>query len=137
MSAPHPLSILWAAPTSLVGVALGTFALLSGGRCRRGSCALEFHGGALRWIPKLTPVCAEAMAIGHVIVAIDEAAMEVCREHELIHVRQAQLWGPFFLPAYFAASALAWARGRHFYEDNWFEADARRRTSRVGPISDT
>jgi hypothetical protein len=70
------------------------------------------------------------MAIGHVIVAVDEAAMEVCREHELVHVRQAERWGPFFLPAYFGASALAWARGGHYYQDNWFELDARRREIR-------
>ena len=122
--------ILWAAPTSLIGAAFGAAALLSGGRMRRTAAALEFHGGALRWISRLTPVRADAMAIGHVIVAVDEAAMEVCREHELVHVRQAERWGPFFLPAYFGASALAWARGGHYYQDNWFELDARRREIR-------
>jgi hypothetical protein len=124
---PHPVSVLWAAPTSLVGAALGILAISSGGRFRRTAHALEFHGGALRWIPALTPVRASAMAIGHVIVAIDERTLHAHRNHELIHVRQAELWGPFFLPAYFAASALAWMRGGHFYTDNWFEVDARRR----------
>lgn len=71
------------------------------------------------------------MAIGHVIVAIDEPTLDAHRDHELMHVRQAELWGPFFLPAYFAASAVAWARGRHFYEDNWFETDARRQDPRA------
>ena len=132
MKRPHPLSVLWAAPTSLIGLAAGAVALLSGGRVRRTVCALEFHGGALRLIRSLTPVHAAAMAIGHVIVAVDERTLHACREHELVHVRQAELWGPFFLPAYFAASALAWARGRHFYRDNWFELDARGPTRKTG-----
>jgi hypothetical protein len=127
------LSILWAAPTSLVGAALGALAVLSGGRCRRTAGVLEFHGGGLRLIPRLTPVRARAMAIGHVILAVDERALQCSREHELVHVRQAEIWGPFFVPAYFAASALAWARGGHYYEDNWFELDARRRSEIAAP----
>lgn len=98
---------------------------------RRAAGVLEFHGGLLRLIPALTPVQASAMAIGHVIVAIDEATLHAYRDHELVHVRQAERWGPFFLPAYFGSSALAWARGRHFYEDNWFEVDARRQAPHV------
>ena len=128
---PGLFAIIWAAPTSLVGLALGVAAMLSGGGLRRGGRALEFHGGLLRLIPKLTPVRASAMAIGHVIVATDERKLEAYRDHELIHVRQAERWGPLFLPAYFAASALAWIRGRHFYEDNWFEVDARRHAPHV------
>lgn len=128
---PRLWPLLWAAPTSLVGLALGGFALLSGGRARRAGPVLEFHGGALRLIPRLTPVQASAMAIGHVIVAIDERTLHAYRDHELVHVGQAERWGPFFLPAYVGASALAWARGGHFYEDNWFEVDARRRAPHV------
>ena len=128
---PGLLPVLWAAPTSLVGLVFGGIALLSGGGLRREAQALEFHGGLLRLIPRLTPVQASAMAIGHVIVAIDERTLDAYRDHELIHVRQAEQWGPFFLPAYFAASALAWARGGHFYEDNWFEVDARRHAPHV------
>ena len=131
MKRPHAFAVLWAAPTSLVGAALGVLALASGGGFRRTAHTLEFHGGALRLIPALTPVRATAMAIGHVIVAVDEPTLHAYRDHELVHVRQAELWGPFFLPAYFAASALAWARGGHFYQDNWFESDARRRAPHV------
>ncbi|MEZ5366560.1 MAG: hypothetical protein R2748_30535 [Bryobacterales bacterium] len=127
--------IVWAAPTSLVGLAIGSFALFTGGRLRRNANALELYGGALRWITRLTPVRADAMAIGHVIVAVDEAAMEVCRDHELVHVRQAETWGPLFIPAYFGASAWAWLRGGHYYLDNWFEQDARRRSSRLNAPS--
>ena len=125
------MAIVWAAPTSLVGVALGAVALLSGGRMRRAAGALELYGGALRLIPALTPVRASAMAIGHVIVATDERVLNAHRDHEMVHVRQAELWGPFFLPAYFGASALAWLSGGDYYLDNWFEVDARRRASPV------
>ena len=125
---PRLLPLLWAGPTSLVGLAL---AVLSGGRLHRRGYALEFHGGLLEWIPRVTPIQARAMAIGHVIVAVDARTLEAYRDHELVHVRQAERWGPFFLPAYFGASALAWARGGHFYEDNWFEADARRQATHV------
>jgi hypothetical protein len=46
------------------------------------------------------------------------------RAHERAHVRQAERWGPFFLPAYFLASVLVAARGGHYYRDNRFERDA-------------
>ncbi len=123
----------WAAPTTLVGLLLGGLALVTGGGVRREAEALEFHGGALRLIPKLTPVHAKAMAIGHAIVAVDERTLHAYRDHEMIHVRQAERWGPLFLPAYLAASGWAWLRGGHFYLDNWFEADARRHAPHVVP----
>jgi hypothetical protein len=67
------------------------------------------------------------MTLGHVVLGTDQAALEQTRAHELAHVRQAERWGPLFLPAYLAASAWAWLAGRHYYRDNWFERDARRR----------
>ena len=57
--------------------------------------------------------------------------MDRCRAHELVHVRQAELLGPLFIPAYFGASVWAVLRGRHLYRDNWFEVDARRRSEDV------
>ena len=54
------------------------------------------------------------------------ASLEELRDHEQAHVRQAERWGPVFIPAYLAASMLAWSRGGHYYRDNWFERDARR-----------
>ncbi|MCB9384835.1 MAG: hypothetical protein H6509_09475 [Bryobacterales bacterium] len=121
------IPILWAAPTSLVGLAIGSFALFTGGRLRRNAHTLEFYGGALHWITRLTPVRADAMALGHVIVAVDERSLSASRDHERVHVRQAEIFGPLFIPAYCLASAWAWASGRHYYFDNWFEVDARRR----------
>lgn len=121
------LLYLWAAPTTLIGLALGAGALLTGGYVRRRGGTLEFHGG---WLDKLlaaTPAGATAMTVGHVILGRHQEGLDRCRAHELIHVRQAELFGPLFIPAYFAASAWALLRGRHLYRDNWFEVDARRR----------
>jgi hypothetical protein len=49
--------------------------------------------------------------------------------HECEHIRQWQRLGPLYLPAYFASSALAFARRRKPYWDNAFEAAARRRVA--------
>ena len=39
--------------------------------------------------------------------------------------RQAERWGPFFLPAYVLASLAVGLRGRRWYLDNPFEIEAR------------
>jgi len=46
--------------------------------------------------------------------------------HECEHIRQWRRFGPLYLPLYFGSSALAVLRGRHAYDDNAFEAAARR-----------
>lgn len=117
----------WAAPTSLVGLAAGLLTLGSGGRVQRCGGALEFHGGFAAWFLKRRVVAASAMTLGHVILGRDTTCLDVCRDHEQAHVRQVELWGGFFLPAYVVASLSAWTRGKHYYYDNWFERDARRR----------
>ena len=121
------LRYLWASPTTLLGLILGGVALLSGGRARRRGGTLEFHGGWLGKLLAVTPAGATAMTVGHVILGRHPEGLDRCRSHELVHVRQAEMLGPLFIPAYFAASFWALLRGRHLYRDNWFEVDARRR----------
>ena len=65
-----------------------------------------------------------AITFGHVVLCVDKID-ERTFEHELVHVRQYERWGPFFVPAYFVASAVARSRGGHAYRDNRFEAAAR------------
>jgi hypothetical protein len=60
-----------------------------------------------------------------VVIGRDARALELTRAHERVHVRQYELWGPLFLPAYFAAGAYALVRGRDPYFDNRFEREAR------------
>ena len=122
----RPLVYVWAAPTTSVGLLAGILTLCTGGQIQRRRGALEFHGGFARWLLELTIVGAVAMTLGHVIIGRDVRSLDACRDHEQAHVRQVELWGPVFIPAYLLASLWAWARGRHYYLDNWFERDARR-----------
>jgi hypothetical protein len=122
----RPLVYAWAAPTTCVGLAAGLVTLGTGGRVQRRRGALEFHGGFARWLLEKTPINAAAMTLGHVIIGRDTRSLDSCREHEQAHVRQVERWGPAFIPAYLLASGWAWARGGHYYLDNWFELDARR-----------
>ena len=120
------LAYTWACPTTLVGLVAGGLTLASGGKVQRRQGVLEFHGGLARRFLESRQVCAAAMTLGHVIIGRNPHCLDYCRDHEQVHVRQVERWGPFFIPAYFASSGWAWARRRHYYLDNWFERDARR-----------
>ena len=124
---------VWAAPTSLVGLTAGVLTLGTGGRVQRRRGALEFHGGFARWFLQRRVVHASAMTLGHVILGRDECCLDDCRAHEQVHIRQVERWGVLFLPAYVVASLWAWTRGGHYYLDNWFERDARRRCGETDP----
>jgi hypothetical protein len=67
------------------------------------------------------------MTLGQVVLSVD-ALDDATMRHEFAHVRQFERLGVFFLPAYLLASAWAALRGRHFYRDNYFEIEARRRS---------
>jgi hypothetical protein len=114
----------WAAPTSLLGLLAGVLTLATGGKVQARRGALEFHGGAAAWWSNW--IGFHAMTLGHVILGRSAADLDLVRNHEQAHVRQAERWGPAFLPAYLAASVLAYCRGGHYYRDNWYERDARR-----------
>jgi hypothetical protein len=120
--------IFWALPWTLVGLLVGGMGLVSGGTARRRGRTLEFHGGAVSWLLDHAPIAAGAAAMtwGHVILGQTEAALDVCREHELVHVRQYERWGPLFIPAYLLCSAVISLRGGDAYRDNPFEREAYR-----------
>ena len=123
----RPLAYLWAAPNSLVGLLFVLPALVSGGRVRAERGVVEVHGGFARFfLRKCLLVDAAALTLGHVILGQDRACLDRARDHEHVHVRQYERWGPLFLPAYFLSSYLAWRRGDHFYLDNRFEREAYR-----------
>src|SRR5262245_24919479 len=92
----------WAAPTTVVGLIVGTLTLCSGGRVQRRRGAREFHGGLARWLAERGQF--SAMTLGHVIIGRDPGCLEFCREHEQAHVRQVERWGVAFIPAYLVAS---------------------------------
>jgi hypothetical protein len=114
----------WAAPTTLIGLTAGALTLITGGRVRARRGALEVYGGFATWFGDICGF--DAMTLGHVILGRDALCLDVLRDHEQAHVRQVERWGAAFIPAYLAASLLAWRNGGHYYHDNWFERDARR-----------
>jgi hypothetical protein len=123
---------IWAAPTTAIGLVM-----MLGGlwrvRVRVVDGVLEAHGPALAWLLRhltLIPDGAKAMTLGHVVIARDRQSLESTRAHERVHVRQCELWGPLFVPAYLAASLWALLRGRDLYFDNWFEVEAIQRERR-------
>lgn len=116
--------IIWASPASILGLLAAGAALLGGGGVDRVGHTLECHGGFARWLLARRPFRARAMTLGHVILARDAAALAATREHERVHVRQYERWGPFFIPAYLGCSLYLWLRGRHPYYDNPFEFEA-------------
>lgn len=119
------LRYLWASPTSLPGLLAAALTLATGGSVRRCAGVLEVWGGFSRRFLEHTLVHARAMTLGHVVLGRDLDCLDDCRDHELVHVRQVERWGPFFLPAYLLASLWAHLAGRHYYRDNPFEVEAR------------
>jgi hypothetical protein len=122
------VAYVWAMPLTLIGLLLASFAL-GGGGIRIVAGVIEAHGPLLRWgLRYLIPIPggAAAITIGHVVLGRDANALEWSRSHERVHVGQYEHWGLLFIPAYLAASAWQFARGRHFYFDNCFEREARR-----------
>lgn len=88
--------------------------------------AVEFSEGGIKWLIHRFPNghLTLAMTLGHVVIGQTEAALDISRVHETVHVRQYERWGPFFIPAYVIASIYVWARGRRLYRDNPFEIEA-------------
>jgi hypothetical protein len=132
-SACRALVYAWTFPTTAVGLLAMTLAALSHGcgaartHQRVIDGVLEVHGGLVTWILThctLLEGGASAMTLGHVVLGRDERLLDLTREHERVHVRQCERWGPLFLPAYLLASAVIFLRGGRAYRDNPFEREA-------------
>ena len=127
------LKLSWAAPCSLVGLALGIVLLAFGAQLRLVRGAIEIalkpsisHCGRLaRSLPY------RAITFGHVILGVTAAELAAARDHEQVHVAQYERWGLFFFVAYPLASVWQVVRGRDAYWDNPFEVEARRLSCRT------
>lgn len=120
------LRVFWAAPNTLLGLLIGLVGLCGGGRVQwRGGC-VEFHSGVVGWLIRHTPLGESTLALtlGHAILGQTSATLDLARDHEHIHVRQYERWGPFFLGAYFGSSLWLWLTGKRPYRDNPFEVEA-------------
>ena len=88
---------------------------------------IEFHDGfTASFLSLWLQGQASAMTLGHVVLGRSAEALDHAREHELVHVRQYERWGPFFGPAYLGSSLVLWLLGRNAYWDNPFEQQAYR-----------
>ncbi|QDT67136.1 hypothetical protein MalM25_00330 [Planctomycetes bacterium MalM25] len=118
--------LLWASPYSLLGGAIGLVGLATGGGVRVRDGVAEFHGGFTRWVVRHSPLgdaCA-AITLGHTVIGQTEECLDWAHDHELVHVRQFERWGPLMGPAYLGASAWVWLAGGRAYLDNPFEKEA-------------
>jgi hypothetical protein len=120
------LLIFWALPWTSLGVFFGVVALVTGGKAQRVGRVLEFHGGWLPWVLNYVPIVggAAAMTLGHVVIARSKKVLDHCRDHELVHVRQYERWGPLFVPAYLACSVWLMLNRQDPYLENPFEKEA-------------
>jgi hypothetical protein len=122
MIVPRWTAYVWAAPTTLVGLAGAVLAdhidLVDG--------VLEGYGPQIgRAFDLVAPRRSiMAMTLGHVVLARSRAGLDDTRAHERVHVRQCERWGPLFVPAYVVASLCARLRGGDAYFDNRFEREA-------------
>ncbi len=119
---------IWAAPCSATGLVIALFAVLLGAKAQVRDGTLQVVGGRLvKIISRLsTRLSILAFTNGHVIFAINQTAMDSCRRHELVHVRQCECWGPLFPFLYFGSSLVQILKGRDPYFANWFEQEARK-----------
>jgi hypothetical protein len=123
----RPFLYLWAFPGSLPGLCLIPLALMTGGGVQIVDGVVEAWGGWVTyWLrrPFWMSGPISAITFGHVVLGFDQPTLKRTRRHERVHVRQYELWGPFFIPAYVLASAWIRFRGGNAYLDNPFEVEA-------------
>lgn len=120
------LKYLWAAPNTFLGLVLCAAGWLSGSKISVRGGIVEGSGGLIAALLRSRLFRAQALTLGHVILARGPVSMEALRSHEMVHVHQYELLGPLFLPAYALASLKAALSGGHYYRDNAFEVEARR-----------
>lgn len=120
------LAILWASPYTLLGLVVGSAGLCTGGRARIRGRVIEFYGGGVKWLLQRFPdgQFTLALTLGHTILGQTDAALDISRDHEMVHVRQYERWGPLMGPAYLGCSLALWLMRRRPYHDNPFERQA-------------
>lgn len=120
---------VWASPNTLIGLLFVLTAMLPRGRIQVIDGVLEADGplisAMLRHCVPI-PGGASAITFGHVVVGRDRTSLDATRAHERVHVRQCEIWGPAFIPAYLIAGLWAFVSGAGAYRGNYFERQARR-----------
>ena len=124
---PQCIRYVWALPNTLIGLLFVPTAMLPRGRVQVIDGVLEAHGPLIsavlrRCVPM--PGGASAITFGHVVLARDSWSLDATRAHERVHVRQCEIWGPAFIPAYLIAGLWALMTGTGAYTGNYFERQA-------------
>ena len=107
------LAIIWAAaPYTLVGLTFGFLGVCTGGHARIRGRAVEFYGGIVTWLVKRLPSGQFTLAVtlGHTVLGQSDASLDVAHDHEMIHVRQYERWGPLMGPMYLLSRVGSLAR---------------------------
>lgn len=117
---------LWALPTTLVGLPFVPAAMPRGG-IQIVDGVLEAHGPIIAALLRHCvpiPNGAAAITLGHVVLGCDSHTLDATRAHERVHVRQCEIWGPAFIPAYLIAALWGVLSGGGAYAGNYFERQA-------------
>jgi hypothetical protein len=120
------LAIIWASPYTLLGLFLGFIGICTGGHARIRGRVIEFYGGGVKWLLQQFFFGKGAMAftLGHTVLGQTDAALDISCDHEMVHVRQYERWGPLMGPAYLGCSLALWLMRRRPYRDNPFQRQA-------------
>lgn len=115
------LGKLWNHPNTLLGLIGAVGGVLH--KPASPDWVLEVSGG---WMIRALAFggWASAITLGEVILYEDAAAIPSLHAHEMVHVRQGRLWGPFFLPSYLLESLYQWLKTGEGYRNNRFEVEA-------------
>ena len=119
----YVLGFIWALPLSIIGAVLSLV---------YGPKAVRWQNGVLlvqvRWLIGFKDTIGQTFGIYIFLkppINEDVTSLDRIIAHERTHTFQGFRWGIFFIFAYPLASLIAWARGKHFYRDNYFEIKAR------------
>ncbi len=113
---------LWAGPTTFLGI-IAALTSVSLPRVQGSILLCRSDRGFARRFLVDRGYC--AITLGHLVLMSREAPADVLT-HEMVHVRQSERLGPFFIPAYLCAMAITRLRGKDPYWDNPFEVAARK-----------
>jgi hypothetical protein len=113
------LKYAWVAPTTAVGLIVS---IPLCGHWRVVDGVIEAWGPLYSWWFRKTHF--NGTTFGHIILAPNRDNLDRIRLHEHVHVKQAEQWGPFYIPAYLINGLIAVIKGGNFYWDNHFEVEA-------------
>jgi hypothetical protein len=101
---------LGALPNTALAVPL-LLLVVTRGQLRVVGAVVEAHGWRLveAILRRCVPIHGGAAAVtfGHIVLGRDDVALSATRPHERAHVRQCEVWGPAFIPAYLIAGIWA------------------------------